>query len=622
MAETKKNLFAEFPPVTTQEWEAVIAKDLKGADYEKKLVWKTIEGFSVRPYYRAEDLEGIKHLGTQPGEYPYVRGTKENNEWLIRQQVVVNCTKEANAQALDMLTKGITSLNFVISNKEFTAAQLDELLNGIVISAVELNFSGCAVNNVAPLFINKIKNEKLGVDDVVASFNIDPIIKKLTTKGKDLAACKSSNPSECIKSLIEEAGDYKRIKFITVNGDKFGNSGSTIIQELAFSLAVAHDYIVCMMESGLDINQAARTIKFNLSVGPHYFLEIAKFRAARMLWANIVGEYNPTSVCAAKMRVHATTSSLNATIYDPYVNMLRGTTEAMSAAVAGVSSIEVMPFDSAYETPTEFSRRMARNVQLLLKEECNIDQVVDPAGGSYFIESLTQTIAEQAWALFQTVEQKGGYVESFKAGFIQEEVGKTAEQRRKNIATRKDFLLGTNQFPNFTETVAEAITLNEDKCGCDCAQSAAYTPLKSFRLGEQFEAMRLATEKSGKTPLAFMLTVGNLAFARARAQFSCNFFACAGFNVMDNNLFSSIEEGMAAAKAAGANIIVLCSSDEDYATAAVELKSAISGGEIMVVAGEPACRAELEAKGITNFISVRSNVLQTLEQYQKELGIK
>ena len=371
----------------------------------------------------------------------------------------------------------------------------------------------------------------------------------------------------------------------------------------------------------MDINAAARTIKFNMAVGPLYFMEIAKFRAGRMLWANIVNAYKPTSTCAQKMNVHAVTATINSTIYDPYVNMLRGTTEAMSAAAACVSSIEVMPFDSAYETPTDLSMRMARNIQLLLKEECHIDQVVDPAGGAYFIEHLTQSIAQESWALFNTVEEKGGYVAAFEAGFVQEQIEATAAKRLKNIATRKDFLLGTNQFPNFNEKVAANITLQKDNCKCACGENAPFKPLKPFRLGEQFEAMRLNTENSGKTPVAFMLTVGNLAFARARAQFSCNFFACAGISVVDNNLFSSIAEGLAAAKAANADIVVLCSSDDDYAIYAPELKAAMDKG-IMVIAGEPACRAELEAKGITNFISVRSNVLETLEQYQKELGIK
>lgn len=622
MAETNnKKLFAEFPPVTTAQWEAVIAKDLKGADYEKKLVWRTMEGFNVRPYYRAEDLTGIKHLGSMPGEFPFVRGTKESNEWLVRQEIEVSCPKSANEVALDILNRGVNSLNFVIANKELTAAELDQLLKNICIKSVELNFSGCGVNNVAGLFIDKIKKEKLGADDVNASFNIDPIIKKATLKGVSIDC---SEPCSCsfIKSLIESAADYKRIKFVTINGDVFANSGATIVQELAFTLSVAHDYIACLMSKGMDINTAARTIKFNMAIGPLYFMEIAKFRAARMLWATIVKEYNPTSSCAQKMKVHATTSAWNTTIYDPHVNMLRGTTEAMSAALAGVSSIEVLPFNSAYETPTEFSSRIARNVQLLLKEESHLDQVVDPAGGAYYIESLTQSIAEEAWKLFKLVEEKGGYLEALKAGFIQEKIEASAAKKNKDIATRKDILLGTNQYPNFNEHVAKNIKLEPKGCKCECSQKTEYKPLKVYRGAMEFENLRLTTERSGKTPIAFMLTVGSLSFARARAQFACNFFACAGFKVVDNNLFSSIEEGVKAAREAKADVIVICSSDDDYATKAPELFTALNGKGLMVVAGEPACKEELEAKGIKNFISVRSNVLETLVQYQKELGIK
>ena len=621
MAETKKNLFAEFPPVSTQEWEAVIAKDLKGADYEKKLVWKTMEGFNVRPYYRAEDLQGIKHLGTMPGEYPFVRGTKSNNQWFVRQTIVVDCPKDANKQALEILMKGVDSLNFVIHGDNFTADDLNALLNGIDIKSIEVNFTGCGMVKVAELFVSKITNDKLNTDDVVASFGIDPIILKMTLKGKDIDSCDGISVFEKVKSLVEMAGEFKRIKFVTINGDSFGNSGSTIVEELAFSLAAAHDYIVGMMAAGMCINDAARTIKFNLSVGPLYFMEIAKIRAAKMLWANIVKAYNPTSTCAQKMRIHATTSEWNTTIYDPYVNMLRVTTEAMSATIAGVDSLEVLPFDSTYETPTEFSKRVARNVQLLLKEETHIDQVVDPAGGSYFVESLTQSIADEAWKLFNTVEEKGGYTAAFKAGFVVEQIEASAAKKVKNIATRRETLLGTNEYPNFNEKVAANITKPEVKC-CGCKKEASYAPLKKGRAAEAFEKLRLATERTGKETVAFMFTIGNLTFARARAQFSCNFFACAGFKTIDNNRFGSIEEGMAAAKAANADIIVLCSSDDDYSIYAPELKAAMAGKGLMVVAGEPACRKELEAAGITNFISVRSNVLETLEQYQIELGIK
>ena len=343
---------------------------------------------------------------------------------------------------------------------------------------------------------------------------------------------------------------------------------------------------------------------------------MAKFRAARMLWANIVNGYKPECHCSEKMFTHAVTSSWNQTVYDPYVNMLRGTTEAMSATIAGVHSLEVLPFNHSYEAGDEFSKRIARNVELLLKHESHFDQVVDPAGGSYYIENLTQSIAEEAWKLFLEIEDKGGYTAAYEAGFVAEKVKASAALKDKNIATRRQVLLGANQYPNFTEVAGESL--------CSCAVNRVEgegNVLVPYRGAMAFEAMRLGVDRSGKEPKAFMLTCGNLAMARARAQFSWNFFACAGIKVQDNTFFKSVEEGVQAALAAAADIVVVCASDDDYAEVAPKVKELLDGKAILVVAGAPACTPELEAQGITNFINVKSNVLETLKFYLKEMGI-
>lgn len=621
MAESKhQKLFTEFPEVTTAEWEAVIAKDLKGADYEKKLVWRTMEGFNVRPYYRAENLEGIKHLGSKPGQFPYVRGVEENNNWLIRQTIKVESPAEANKQALDVLMKGADSICFKVK-KNFEAADLEKLLEGIEIKAVELNFEGCGVLTAAQAFMAKVEKAGLAPEDVRASFNIDPIGKKLTLKGRK---CGADIKESGIVELVSKYDKYYRVRFVGVNGTIFNNSGSTITQELGLSLSVAHEYLVQMMDAGLSVDQAARSIKFNFAVSSNYFMEIAKFRAARMLWATIVNEYKPAKKCSCKMKAHAVTSLYNSTVYDPYVNMLRGTTEAMSAAIGGASSIEVLPFDAAYEAPTDFSSRIARNVQLLLKEESRFNQVADIPGGSYYIENLTQSIADVAWNLFKELEGKGGYVAAFQAGDIQKMISETAAKRDLNIATRREILLGTNQYPNFTETADKAVTeqtVTAGTCGCCCGEDSDFEALHPYRAGMAFEALRLKTDRSGKEPKAFMLTLGNLAFARARAQFSSNFFACAGIRPIDNTLFASVDEGVAAALESKAEIVVVCSSDDEYATFAPEVAEKLAGKAIIVVAGDPACKEELQAKGLKNFISVRSNVLETLKGFQKELGI-
>ena len=458
MANTKsEKLFTEFPPVPTEKWEEVITADLKGADYERKLVWKTGEGFNVRPYYRAENLEGIKFLGSQAGEFPYVRGTHAHNRWRVHQTVSVVCPKEANAEALKILNAGVDSLGFCIASADFSAADLDMLLKDICIPAVEITFCGEKMANVAELVLAKVEKEGIAKEDVRIAFCIDPLVKGLSSKGD---FC-SPNGEKCIARIVElihKTKEYKHVRIVTVAGQTFGNSGSTIVEELAFTLSAGHDYLVRLTDAGLDVDAAARKLRFSFSVSSNYFMEIAKFRAARMLWANIVKGYGPAKNCACKMQIHAETSRWNQTVYDPYVNMLRGTTEAMSATIAGVHSLEVMPFDASFENPTEFSKRIARNVELLLKNESHFDQVVDPAGGSYYVENLTQSIAAEAWKLFLEIEEKGGYTEAYKAGLIVERIKASAAAKDKNIATRRQTLLGANQYPNFTEVAGKEIT--------------------------------------------------------------------------------------------------------------------------------------------------------------------
>ena len=616
MANTKsEKLFTEFPPVPTEKWEEVITADLKGADYERKLVWKTGEGFNVRPYYRAENLEGIKFLGSQAGEFPYVRGTHAHNRWRVHQTVSVVCPKEANAEALKILNAGVDSLGFCIASADFSAADLDMLLKDICIPAVEITFCGEKMANVAELVLAKVEKEGIAKEDVRIAFCIDPLVKGLSSKGD---FC-SPNGEKCIARIVElihKTKEYKHVRIVTVAGQTFGNSGSTIVEELAFTLSAGHDYLVRLTDAGLDVDAAARKLRFSFSVSSNYFMEIAKFRAARMLGANIAKGYGPAKNCACKMQIHAETSRWNQTVYDPYVNMLRGTTEAMSATIAGVHSLEVMPFDASFENPTEFSKRIARNVELLLKNESHFDQVVDPAGGSYYVENLTQSIAAEAWKLFLEIEEKGGYTEAYKAGLIVERIKASAAAKDKNIATRRQTLLGANQYPNFTEVAGKEITAESVT-----RKQAEGNVLVPYRGAMAFEEMRLQVDRSGKEPKAFMLTCGNLGMARARSQFSCNFFACAGIKVIDNTYFKSIEEGAKAALESKAQIVVVCASDDDYAEAAPKVKELLGGKAILVVAGAPACAPELEAQGITNFINVKSNVLETLKFYLKEMGI-
>ena len=617
MANSKEKLFSDFPSVSTEAWMEKIMADLKGADFEKKLVWKTNEGFKVKPFYRKEDLENLKTTEALPGEFPYLRGTKkDDNTWLVRQDIKVECAKEANAKALDILNKGVDSLGFSLKKKDLCLEYIDTLLNGICADCVELNFSTCqgATVALANLLVDYFTKKGYDLATLRGSVNYDPM-GKMMAKGKDMTAYLAT-----AKELVEALKSLPKYRCISVNAIELNNAGSYISQELGYALAWGNEYLNALVEAGLSVDEVAKKIKFNFGISSNYFLEIAKFRAARMLWANIVKEYAPKCDCACKMKVHAETSTFNLTLFDAHVNMLRTQTEAMSAALAGVDSITVSPFDKAFQAADDFSERIARNQQLLLKEECHFDKVVDPAAGSYYIENLTVSIAQQAWNLFLQVEEEGGMMEAIKAGKVQEAVNASNKARHDAVSKRREILLGTNQYPNFTE-------LSEGKapmsCQCCCGGQGEcekpYATLEKARAASEFETLRLETEAAAKRPKAFMLTIGNLAMRQARAQFSCNFLACAGYEVIDNLGFPTVEEGVEAAMKAGADIVVLCSSDDEYAEYAVPAYQTVAGRAMFIVAGAPACMEELKAAGIENFIHVRCNVLETLKEYNAKL---
>ena len=617
MGEKELKIFTDFSPVTNEEWEAKINADLKGQDYERTLVWKTYEGFNVRPYYRQDNLESLKYLDNLPGEFPFVRGNnKNNNEWFVRQDIPVTDFEAANKKALNILDKGVNSIGFIFGSCEkISKYDLATLLKDICIEADEINFvCNCENSNCAIRFVEFVTEGNWNSDKIIASTSIDPIASFILKGKLETAAF------ENLKTTIEKTRALKYFRVAGVNGKIFANSGSSIAQELAFSLAQGAEYLTQLTELGLTVDEAAKNIKFNFGIGNNYFMEIAKLRAARLLWAKIVEAYGPEYNCAAKMVAHSETNTYNKTIYDPYVNMLRTQTEAMSAVLGGAHSITVLPFNAIYEDTTEFSERIARNQQLLLKEESNLNKIVDPAAGSYYIESLTDSLAEHTWKLFLEIQEKGGFIAAFKEGFIQEEIKAMAAKRDQNIALRRENILGVNQFPNFTEKLDTELENSVFEPLDLTVEGAEVKTLKPYRGAQAFEALRYKTDMySGKNkrPVAFMLTFGNLAMRKARAQFSCNFFAVAGFEVIDNNGFASAEEGVAAAKAKNADIVVLCSSDDEYEIAPKIAE--LLDSEILVIAGNPACRAELESKGITNFIHVRSNILEDLKKIKQRL---
>ncbi|MEJ5304134.1 MAG: methylmalonyl-CoA mutase small subunit [Bacteroidales bacterium] len=624
-----EKLFEEFPPVSTEKWEEVIKEDLKGADYEKKLIWQTPEGFKVKPYYRAEDLEGIDFIKSMPGEFPFVRGNKPlDNTWFIRQDINVKETgiEGANHKALEILQKGVDSVGFFIpDDMPISYEDFAKLMQNIWVKGIEVNFrAGHQSQKIAEYLKMLMDQRNRDYERLQGSLDFDPL-GYLTLHGDFCSECGDAEGAfRHAKEIIEKSKSLSNLRVLTVNASAFGNSGASIVQELAFALSMGVEYLTRLTDMGLSVSVIAPKMRFVFSVGSNYFFEIAKLRAARMLWAHIIKSYGAASEDAGRMNIHCVTSLYNKTLYDPYVNMLRTTTEAMAATLGGTDSLEVLPFDITYGHSSEFGERMARNQQLILKEESGFHKIVDPAAGSYYIENLTENIAREAWNLFLKVEEKGGYLEAFRSGMIQDRVNENALKREAAIASRREFVLGTNQYPNLTEEIKEVLDSSLFKKPESSANFKVGRPLVPYRGSMVMEAVRYKTDeyaRINRRPVVYLLLIGNVAMRQARAQFSGNFFGCAGFQIITGQPVSSVEEGVNDALKHQPDVVVICSSDEEYAVYAKEIFEALKDKALVVVAGNPPCADELKAAGLTRFIHVRSNLLETLIQYQKDLKI-
>jgi len=590
-------LFKDFPPVPTQAWEELILRDLKGADYNKKLLWKTPDGFSVRPYYREEDLKEIPHLDSLPGQKPYLRGTRKDNNWLIRQGFPLSePLSQVNAKVLEALNRGLESVGFVLQpGQELTLQDMNTLLREVFLPAIEVSFENVSFKKPGTLhaFLEYVRATGIPAEQVRARFGFDPA-------GDAFFAGTMPNPEDftVLANLVRTCSDYPQLRLVCIQGYKIQNRGVGVVQELAFSMAMGNEYLKKLTSAGLSPDMAARSIHFHMGIGTHYFLEMAKFRAARVFWNEISN---------AAIAVHATSGTWSQTAYDMYVNLLRGTTEAMSAALAGVDSMEVLPFDYAITKGSEQGYRLARNIQIILKEEAHFDRVTDPAAGSYYIENLTNSVLGESRKLYLDILQTGGFTDPVTCDRFRETVNSTRERRLQNLAQRRETLVGINQYPDSTGKAPAGLNLSGEE--------------EWMRAATGFEKMRLRTEQATEIPSVFLLTSGNLTMCRARAQFSANFFGIAGFKVLDNNRFKTVEDGIQAAGKSGARIVVACSSDEEYEGAVPLIARSLDPGTILTVAGEPACKEALMDRGINHFISVRSDVLETLLGYQKELGL-
>jgi methylmalonyl-CoA mutase len=623
MDQKNERLFTEFPPVTREEWDAKIKEDLKGADYEKKLISKTIEGLRIKPCYAGEDMDNLAYLIHFHDSYPLVRGmgTPANN-WEIHQDFSVFDVEAARQNAQLAVERGVTSVGFDLTSKEkLYEKDIDTLIEGFDVNRISLNFhNGKNLSDILDGILKALTVRGTQPNVVRGSLGYDPLGELISTGG--FFRSEEEDFREAGDLLQAVKNKWPGFRILSVNSHLFSDSGASAVQELAFGLAMMAEYFTKLTNLGHDASELAGHMQWNIGTGSDYFMEIAKIRAARLLFSGLVSAYGITQAKDTHIFIHCMTNNWNMTVYDPNVNMLRLTTGAMSAIIGGCDSLLVKPYDSCFREQSDFSGRIARNIQVILKEESYFDKVIDPAAGSYYVESLTDALVDHAWRLFLDVDDRGGFLKSFLDGYITDELNKIISLRQGMIATRKEVLVGTNHYPDYGEKMLQHIDPHIAFRKIRKNQRQITTPLMPLRASMQFEEIRLAVEKCrDKRPGAFMLTYGNLAMRLARSQFSCNFFACAGYDVTDNLGFPSVKAGVDAALKSGAGIIVICSSDEEYQSIAPEVSKRVNGKAIVVVAGAPACMEELKQKGITEFIHIRSNILETLKHFNDMLGI-
>lgn len=577
-------LFAEFPPVSTEQWEETIRKDLKGADYDKRLVWQTRTGLSIRPYYRRDNLEGLDYLlDSTPGAFPYARGTRATNDWGIREEIVeADCTK-ANAAAKKALSVGAEEICFRRAVPS-TSDELRLLLSGLEKTPVHFWAENAGATLAALLAESGI--------ELRGTMRLHPF----------------SDADAAAEFLKRSPGPAFRP--VAIRRANFLEAGATSIQEVGFMLAAGIEYLRWMTARGVSIDQAAEGVAFGFLVGASFFFQIAKFRAFRMLWARAVESFGGSKE-AARPYVFARTAGWNQSIYDPYNNVLRGTTEAMAAAIGGVDSLAVAPFDETYRNPEPASLRLARNTQTILKREAWLDRVADPGAGSYYLETLTDSFARAAWKLMQQVESIGGYLTARDSGMIPDQVRQARKKAEEALSSRRRVIVGTNNYPNLGEHMLDQIQLKD-------------LDLVYGRGAEIFEDIRLRTERhaaeTGKTPIILLAEIGDLKMRKARSGFVLNLFGCAGFKMV-TRAFDSIESLATGAREAGADAVVLCSSDDEYSTLAASAVQALDVIPV-IIAGSPKDAAQLKEAGVADFVHIRSNAVETLTAWQSRLGVR
>ena len=625
MSKSKKEqgnilLFDDFPETSKEVWK----KEVEKRDSFEDLIWRTEDGIEIEPLYTKEEA-GDFPLGkeTLPGEFPFVRGTgKKDNRWLVAEEIKLTGEQDAMIAAAAALKGGADSL-VLIPQTEIKPKTMDALIKEIDPLRIPLNFAVREdPQKVSALFLSSCAARGIDTHKLRGAVFFDPLSELLahrplaTPHGESLGKI-----TETIGNLSDAAPGYAAF---CVKSSTFKNSGATITQELAFTVAAAAEYLVMLKERGVSADIACRHLVFCFSTGSSFFSEIAKLRAARALWANVAEQFSPAFSDSLRMRIHCRTTTFNKTVYDSHANILRTALEAMASVIGGADSLAVEPFDAHYREPNELSRRIARNIQILLRNESHLGDVTDPAGGSYHVEKLTRAISEKSLELFQEIEKKGGYLECTRNGFIKNALESSREKTLDDISRRRKTLVGTNEFPNLAERMAGEIQKNGQNEKIK-GRTQTQEPLSESRAARDFEQIRLLSEKfaekTGETPKIFLLHLSNSPQTATRSVFSMNFFGCGGFSVADGAESPGVDRGVAAALGENPLAVVICGSDEDYRRSAAEaIKMLRNKRAEMKIAVCADMSEKLPGAEAVDFIHAGQDMCEVLRKYQQSFS--
>ncbi|MEM8606667.1 MAG: methylmalonyl-CoA mutase family protein [Myxococcota bacterium] len=683
MSDTPETLNA-FGPVAKATWIAKVEADLKGASFDS-LRHKTLEGMTIEPLYTRADAPSAD--GGMPGLYPFLRGSSPLSGWRIRQEYDHPEVETCAAMIKKDLERGVEALHLALGPRSgcrtATVDRLDSLLESVDLAATSIHLDpGFDAVAVAAGLFALAERRGVGVDSLEGCLGADPLGR--LARGGQVPGGLRARLAE-IRGLGGWCDEHApSLASICVSSDAYQEGGTSTTQELGAVLATGVAYLRELTKAGLSVDAAARQLWFAFPISGDFFGQVAKLRAARLLWAKVVTAAGGEPASAA-MRIHARTSRFTKTKRDPWVNMLRSTAECTAAILGGAESIATRPFDAEIGTPDKLALRVARNTQFVLREESHLDAVVDPAGGSWFVEHLTTELARRAWEEFQAIEREGGLVAALASGRFTDAVDEVVDSERKRLAKRRTPVVGVSEFPNLGEDRVERpqvgpdeitrslqATLDEldlgahrgkliaiaraveaagsepaaliDAClGATLAGTDMYSiatvlqhgqpdfyvePVPQWRQAEAWERLRdrsdAAAAGEGSRPQAFFANLGALPAHKARSTWASNLLAAGGIAAHATDGFDDAAAAASAYRESGCDLAIVCGSDADYERLLEPTVAALreAGCETLVVAGRPGDREEaLREHGVTDFVFVGADVLSVVRRLLDAAGV-